>query len=112
MCAFDELPVGSEDVGCSPSFSCIWLDQNNSDEIANKKPLASLMANSLGTVTLTDVYGLLQGEGETKTGSLASKPYGNFLRLEETCCSGHPTEAKVTVQGVLLSQHQKPHSKY
>lgn len=45
-----------------------------SSEIANKKPLASLMANSLGTVMLIDAYAPLQGEGESKTNSLAAKP--------------------------------------
>jgi hypothetical protein len=41
------------------------------------------MANSLGIARLMDVYCPFHREGETKTGSLATKPHGNFLEEGE-----------------------------
>lgn len=71
-----------------------------SSEIASKKPLASLMANSHGTVMLIDAYVPLQGEGESKTDSLAAKLQRNFLEVGDFLCR------------VLLSQYQELYSKY
>lgn len=68
-----------------------------SGEIANKKPLASLMANSLGTVMLIDAYNPFQGEGGCETDSLAAKPYGSFLEEGDFLCreSVEPTSGAI-----------------
>lgn len=57
-----------------------------SSETANKKPLSSLMVDSLGTVMLIDIYDPFQGEGDNKADSLAAKPYGSFLQEGDLLC--------------------------